>query len=136
MTHRFLLDTNILSQLIRDPGGPVARRIAVSGEGNVFTSVVVACELRFGARKRGSPTLIDRVDHLLQSLEVAPLDSGVDRRYAEIRHSLESQGMPIGANDLLIAAHAVDENAVLVTDNVIEFRRVPGLQVENWARAS
>jgi tRNA(fMet)-specific endonuclease VapC len=78
--------------------------------------------------------LTDRVDQLLASIEAAPLESGVDPRYAEIRHELESKGLPIGANDLLIAAHAIEQQATLVTDNVAEFQRVPGLQIENWVR--
>ena len=96
------------------------------------TSVVVACELRYGARKKGSAALTDRVEQLLGSLRVIPLEPGVDRIYAEIRTALESAGRPIGANDLMIAAHALDRGLVLVTGNVDEFGRVPGLAVENW----
>jgi tRNA(fMet)-specific endonuclease VapC len=134
MTMRFLLDTNVLSQLIRDPQGPVAMRLATVGDAQIFTSVVVASELRFGARKKGSTVLTDRVDQLLASIEVAPLEVGVDRLYAAIRHALESSGQLIGANDLFIAAHAIEQQATLVTDNVAEFQRVPGLQIENWVR--
>ena len=132
MTMRFLLDTNVLSQLIRDPQGPVAMQLATVGDAQVFTSVVVASELRFGARKKGSTVLTDRVDQLLASIEVAPLEVGVDRLYADIRHALESSGQLIGANDLFIAAHALEQEATLVTDNVAEFQRVPGLHIENW----
>jgi len=132
MTSRFLLDTDMLSQLIRAPQGAVARRLVAAGEGNVFTSAVVACELRYGARKKGSPGLTERVEQLLASLEVAALEPGVDRVYAEIRCALESEGRPIGANDLLIAAHALEQEAVLVSGNVGEFRRVKGLEVQDW----
>jgi tRNA(fMet)-specific endonuclease VapC len=134
MTMRFLLDTNVLSQLIRDPQGAVAMQLATVGDAQVFTSVVVASELRFGARKKGSTVLTDRVDQLLASIEVAPLEVGVDRLYADIRHALESSGQLIGANDLFIAAHALEQEATLVTDNVAEFQRVPGLHIENWVR--
>lgn len=134
MTVRYLLDTNVLSLMIRDPRGVIAQRIASAGDGNVFTSVVVACELRFDAHKRGSTALIERIEELLDSIAVASLDAGVDRHYAEIRLSLESRGIPIGANDMLIAAHAREREAVLVSDNADEFRRVPGLRVENWSR--
>ena len=99
-----------------------------------FTSVVVASELRFGGRKRGSAVLIDRIEQLLEHIEVAPLEIGVDRIHADIRHNLESGGRMIGANDLFIAAHALEQDATLVTDNVEEFQRVPGLVVENWVR--
>ena len=132
MTSRFLLDTDMLSQLIRAPQGAVARRLVAAGEGNVFTSAVVACELRYGARKKGLPGLTERVEQLLASLEVAALEPGVDRVYAEIRCALESEGQPIRANDLLIAAHALEQEAVLVSGNVGEFRRVKGLEVQDW----
>jgi tRNA(fMet)-specific endonuclease VapC len=134
MTMRFLLDTNVLSQLLRDPRGAVAARLSAAGEANVFTSIVVASELRFGARKKGSTVLTDRVDQLLASIEVAPLEVGVDRIYADIRNALESSGQTIGANDLFIAAHAFEQQATLVTDNVAEFQRVPGLAVEHGVR--
>jgi tRNA(fMet)-specific endonuclease VapC len=129
-----MLDTNVLSHLIRDPRGSVAQRLANVDDSQVFTSVVVAGELRFGARKKGSAVLVERVDRLLEHLEVAPLENGIDRTYADIRHALESSGRPIGANVLLVAAHALEQDATLVTDNVEEFQRVPGLVVENWVR--
>ena len=135
MTARFLLHTDMLSQLIRAPQGAVARRLVAAGENNVFTSAVVACELRYGARKKGSQALTERVEQLLASLEVAALEPGVDRVYAEVRCSLESEGRPIGANDLLIAAHALEQDAVLVSGNVGEFRRVRGLEVQDWLQA-
>lgn len=134
MTERYLLDTNALSQLIRDPRGNVGMRLRQVGDSNVFTSIVVACELRYGARKRNSALLSERIDRVLSSIHVAPLESGVDVCYAQIRQELESAGRSIGANDLLIAAHALEQSATLVTDNVDEFRRVPGLQIDDWVR--
>ena len=136
MSARYLLDTNVLSELVRDPRGAAAKRLQAVGEANVFTSVVVACELRFGARKRDSATLSARVEDLLASIAVVALEPGVDRYYGEIRDVLERRGLPIGANDLLIAAHALQQDATLVTENVAEFRRVPGLRVESWRRGS
>lgn len=132
---RFLLDTNVLSHLVRRPGD-LARKIAAVGERQVCTSIVVACELRFGARKKSSEMLTARVDQLLGALEVLPLDGDIDRLYAEIRDSLESSGQPIGGNDYLIAAHALAQDCVLVTQNVKEFRRVPNLAVESWLPTS
>jgi tRNA(fMet)-specific endonuclease VapC len=134
VTSRYLLDTNVLSRLIRDPRGPIAQRLATAGDSQVLTSVVVASELRFGARKKASPLLTDRVERLLASIEVAPLEVGVDRIYADLRYTLESSGQMIGANDLFIAAHALEQDATLVTDNVAEFKRVSGLRLENWVR--
>ena len=131
---RFLLDTDVLSQVVRAPQGAVARRIVEAGDASVFTSVVVACELRYGAHKKGSSVLSERVDQLLAGIEVLPLEPGVDRAYAEVRSALEAAGRTIGANDLLIAAHALEQGAVLVTGNTAEFGRVPGLEVQDWIR--
>lgn len=132
---RYLLDSNSMSDLIRHPGGKVARRFAVVGEPVVCTSIVVACELRFGAAKKGSSELSSRVDELLASFNVLPLDREADRHYAEIRTHLNRKGRPIGSNDLLIAAHTLALDLILVTDNVDEFARVPGLSIENWLAA-
>lgn len=124
----------MLSHLVRDPQGEVAQRLSQQVEAEVFTSVIVACELRYGARKRGSAVLSGRIAQLLASLDVAALDPTVDEVYASIRAALESRGTPIGANDLLIAAHAISLDATLVTDNTAEFCGVPQLRVENWQR--
>lgn len=132
---RYLLDSNSMSDLIRHPGGKVARRFAVVGEPVVCTSIVVACELRFGAAKKSSSELLSRVDELLASFNVLPLDREADRHYAEIRTHLNRKGQPIGSNDLLIAAHTLALDLILVTDNVDEFARVPGLSIENWLAA-
>ncbi|MFN8644507.1 MAG: type II toxin-antitoxin system VapC family toxin [Candidatus Binatia bacterium] len=129
---RYLLDTNVLSHLLRHPGGAVRERITVVGEEAVCTSIIVACELRYGAAKKGSSPLATRVDEILSVIEVLPIDHGVDIKYGEIRTTLEKAGTPIGANDYLIAAHALATDLTLVTENVGEFSRVPGLAVENW----
>ncbi len=128
----YLLDTNILSDLVRNPQGKVAEQIAKAGEASVCTSVVVAAELRYGAAKSNSTRLVERIDMILSALEILPLEPPSDRQYAAIRHYLARQGMPIGPNDLLIAANALSNNLTVVTANVGEFSRVPGLKVENW----
>ena len=106
MARSYLLDTNTLSHLIRQPQGTVAERIANVGEDNVLTSVIVACELRYGAAKRGSRRLTRQVEAVLGALTIRPLESDVERIYAAIRVALEKKGTPIGAHDMLIAAHA------------------------------
>jgi tRNA(fMet)-specific endonuclease VapC len=126
-----MLDTDILSELIRRPASLQAKVTAI-GESRLCTSVINACELRFGARKKASEALSNRVEQLLDTIEVLPLDRNVDRIYAEIRHALEAKGRPIGANDYLIAAHAVEQDCILVTRNSREFKRVPRLMMENW----
>jgi tRNA(fMet)-specific endonuclease VapC len=127
---RYLLDTNILSDLIRNPQGPAAMRQAAVGADAVCTSVIVAAELRFGAAKRGSPILTAKVEALLD----ATLEPPIDETYAHVRRGLELAGTPISANDLLIGAHAVTVGCILVTGNEREFARVPGLMIENWLR--
>ena len=129
---RYLLDTSIVSDLIRNPAGPVTQRIQEVGEGCVCTSIVVAAELRFGAEKRGSPRLRAQVDAVLGHLEVLPLKAPADVTYARIRAALEQAGQPIGGNDLLIAAHALTLGCTVVTANMREFARIDGLACENW----
>lgn len=134
MPRLYLLDTNILSHLVRQPQGPVADHIADVGEANVLTSVIVACELRYGAAKRGSRKLTRQVEAVLSAMTIRPLESDIERVYASIRVALERKGTPIGAHDMLIAAHARAIDAVCVTDHVAEFRRVPALKIENWLK--
>jgi tRNA(fMet)-specific endonuclease VapC len=134
---RYLLDTNILSDLIRNPGGAVARRIAqlpAEERSSLCTSMIVAAELRFGAARKNSARLSERVEAILAAIEVLPLGAGADVAYAGLRAKLERSGLPVGGNDLLIGAHVLAADCVLVTDNKSEFRRMPGLRVENWLR--
>jgi tRNA(fMet)-specific endonuclease VapC len=96
--------------------------------------LIVACELRYGAAKRGSRRLTKQVEAVLGALTIRSLESDVERVYATIRAALEKKGTPIGAHDMLIAAHARALDAVCVTNNVAEFKRVPALRVENWLK--
>jgi tRNA(fMet)-specific endonuclease VapC len=130
----YLLDTNIVSALVRHPQGTVAARIGQVGEAAVATSIIVAAELHFGAAKRQSERLSRQLAAVLAVLPVLPLSGDADRTYGELRARLEAAGRPIGGNDMLIAAHALTIGATLVTDNVGEFERVAGLRIENWLR--
>ena len=132
MSERFMLDTNILSDLLRHPHGRIAAWVELVGEDAVSTSIIVASELRFGAEKSGSARLRGRVEQLLATLDILPLEPPVDSYYAGLRWNLTQQGCLIGPNDLLIAAHALAANAVLVSANVGEFQRVPELRLINW----
>jgi len=132
---RYLLDTNILSDLVRNPQGAVARQIARLGEDAVCTSIIVACELRFGAAKSGSARLTEQLEVILEVLPILPLEAGADSIYGEVRAALEKAGRPIGPNDLLIASQALAIGLTLVTDNIREFERIPGLELENWLAA-
>jgi tRNA(fMet)-specific endonuclease VapC len=131
---RYLLDTKILSDLVRHPQGRIAEQIACVGEGAIYTSIIVAAELRFGAAKRGAERLTLQLERILSALEVQPFDAPADTAYAELRTQLEAAGLPIGGNDMLIAAHARSMSSIIVTDNEREFSRVSGLTVENWLR--
>lgn len=131
---RYLLDTNIVSAMVRDPHGRIAQRIRTVGENKVCTSVVVAAELRYGATKKGSARLLAQLEAVLTALEVLALEPPVDSVYGNVRTQLERAGQPIGGNDLLIAAHALSLEYTVVTDNEREFGRVEGLLVENWLR--
>jgi tRNA(fMet)-specific endonuclease VapC len=132
VTPRYLLDTNMVSELIRNPGGQIARRIAEVGENKICTSIIVAAELRYGAEKKGSARLTARVEAVLDALDVMPLEAPAHRHYGVLRTQLEKAGRPSGANDLLIAAHALALGCTIVTANKTEFVHIAGLQVENW----
>ncbi len=127
-----MLDTNIVSDLIRNPAGKAAARLRTIGDAGLAVSIITAAELRFGAAKSGSPRLLSRIEAILNALDVLPFDVAADAEYASIRVELEASGQPIGPNDLLIAAHARSLGTTIVTANAAEFSRVRGLAVENW----
>jgi tRNA(fMet)-specific endonuclease VapC len=131
---RYLLDTNMISDLVRNPQGKVAARIAHVGEKSVCTSIIVAAELRYGAAKKGSARLVAQLLTVLDALEILPFETPAEITYADLRARLEAVGKPIGGNDMLIAAQAVSLGHTIVTDNEREFSRVDGLPFENWLR--
>ena len=131
---RFLLDTNIVSDLVRHPRGKISDRIAEVGEEHVCTSIIVAAELRFGAAMKNSSRLTAQLEAVLGAIDVLALEAPIDATYGVIRASLERTGQPIGANDLLIAAHALTLGHAVVTDTEREFLRIDDLRVENWLR--
>lgn len=131
----YLFDTNILSDMMRDPNGVASQRFQQIAKSTpdirLCTSVVVQCELLFGMRRRTNPRWQTHYEKVLESVEILPLSSTVVPSYASLRGLLEAAGTPIGANDLLIAAHALTLQATLVSADG-DFLRVPGLQLENW----
>ena len=131
---RYLLDTNIVSDLVRNPPGKIAEQIFRVGESKVCTSIIVAAELRYGTEKKQSPRLSAQLEAVLGALDILPFEKPADASYGTIRAQLERAGKPIGANDLLIAAHALTLGYTLVTDNEKEFSRVRHLPLENWPR--
>ncbi len=130
---RFLLDTNILSSLIKERGrSPVLTRVADVGQDRVCTSIIVAAEIRYGVAKKASPRLAEWADRVLLTLDVLPFDHPSEIAYASIRLDLERRGLPIGANDLLIAAQCLAHDLTMVTNNRREFDRVENLRIEDW----
>lgn len=131
---RYLLDTNIVSDLVRNPQGRVTQRIREVGEAQICTSIIVAAELRYGATKKGSPRLTTQLEAVLGALEVLPFEAPADAAYGLLRARLEQAGQSIGGNDLLIAAQVVALRYIIVTDNEHEFARIDDLPRENWLR--
>ncbi|MBB4841949.1 tRNA(fMet)-specific endonuclease VapC [Paucibacter oligotrophus] len=131
----YLLDTNIISQLMRQPTGAAMQRLAAlhsaSSPAKICTSVLVQCELCFGLRLSSSLRLQRRYEEAMRYITVLALDATVAEPYALLRSRLQAAGTPIGPHDTLIAAHALALGATLVTADA-EFQRVPGLTLENW----
>jgi tRNA(fMet)-specific endonuclease VapC len=132
MTLSLMLDTNIVSTMMREPRGRIHQKLRYRDRDAAGVSVVTAAELRFGAYKDGRKSVRDEVENFLNLVPILAFDVPADRRYGEIRAYLVSIGRSIGSNDLLIAAHALALDLTLVTANTGEFSRVPGLKLENW----
>ncbi len=131
---RYLLDTNIISDLMRNPEGRVAGKIAEVGEKNIFTSVIAIGEVRYGIEKRGSKKHAAALKTLLPFINPEPWKAPADRHYATIRLAIEAMGLPVGQLDMFLGAQALASDAVFVTANEKHFRHMPGLTVENWLR--
>ena len=129
---RYMLDTNVISDMVRNPDGRAARRVSTLEDDALCTSAIVASELRYGLRKSGAVALARRVEAVLGEMEILSYDAPVSFAYAQTRGALEKAGRPTGYPDLFIAAHALSLDLTLVTANVREFSRVEGLKVENW----
>jgi tRNA(fMet)-specific endonuclease VapC len=131
---RYLLDTNAVSDLVRNPQGKVAHHIRKVGEAQICTSIIVAAELRYGAAKKRSAQLSAQLEAVLGALEVLPFEKPADAAYGLLRTRLEQAGRPIGANDMLIAAQTIALGYTIITDNEREFARVENLPRQNWLR--
>lgn len=130
---RYLLDTNILIYLANRRSDAVAARFARLRPGEIAMSCVTYGELRYGAEKSARrEEVLTTLERLAERVPVLALDAAASRNYGRIRRALEQAGKPLGNNDLWIAAHALAQELVLVTNNEREFGRVPGLKMENW----
>ena len=130
---RRTLDTNICSYILRRHPPSMIERFAELDRGQLWLSAIVAAELRFGAAKLASTRFSAAVEAWLAGFDVRPWPLEATPHYASIRAALERVGKSIGGMDLLIAAHAMAEDSVVVTNNTREVLRVPGLAVEEWA---
>ena len=133
---RYMLDTNIVSDVVRNPFGPCADKLYQLNHDDICISSIVLSEILFGIRRKGSERLTDLVEGLLKRIPVVDYDASAARHYADIRTLLEGRGTLIGTTDIFIAAHAISLGIVLVTNNVREFSRVDGLKLENWIERS
>ena len=133
---RRTLDTNICSYILRRHPPEMIARFATLDRDQLWLSAIVAAELRFGAAKLGSPRFAAAVEAWLTGFDVRPWPLEATHQYAQLRAALERAGKPIGGMDLMIAAHAMAEDSVVITNNAREFHRVPGLAVEEWAIVS
>ena len=129
---RRTLDTNICSYILRRRPEHVLERFAALNAEAVWLSVIVAAELRFGAVRLGSARFAAVIEAWLAGFDIRPWPIEAMRCYADVRATLERRGRPIGNMDLMIAAHALAEDSVIITNNAREFRRVPRLAVEEW----
>lgn len=133
---QYLLDTNTVSYFLRDHSHALTTRLMGTTPDELAVSVITAGELQFGLKKLGpgfrTTALAARLDKLLAAIATLPLEPEVASQYGNIRAHLEAQGPPIGGNDLWIAAHALAQDLTLITHNLREFERVPGLKVESW----
>ncbi len=131
---RFLLDTNILIYIANRRPPEVQARFARLLAGDMAMSVVTYLELIYGAQNSQRPReSLARIEQLENLIPILPFEKEVAMHYARLRVDLKQKGTPIGALDMLIAAHALSLGLTLVTNNTREFRRVQGLRVENWA---
>lgn len=130
---KVMLDTNICIYIIKQKPESVLQRFAAIPVGDLGISVITLAELEYGASKSSEPTRNrEALAQFASPLEIAVFDREATAVYGKVRALLEKRGRPIGSMDLLIAAHALSLDVRLVTNNLEEFRRVPGLRVENW----
>ncbi|MBQ0921470.1 type II toxin-antitoxin system VapC family toxin [Hydrogenophaga aromaticivorans] len=133
----YLLDTNTVSYFLRDHSPALSSKLMATKPEALAVSVITAGELRFGLKKlspsQRATALSHRLDQLLETLTVLPMPPETSEHYAATRAHLEAKGTPIGGNDLWIAAHALASDMTVITNNLREFERVPGLKVEDWS---
>jgi tRNA(fMet)-specific endonuclease VapC len=132
---RRTLDTNICSYVLRRHPSQMVLRFQELNRDQLWLSAIVAAELRFGAAKLGSDRFSGAVESWLAGFELLPWPLEATHHYASMRSELQRIGTPVGNLDLMIAAHALAEDSVVITNNAREFLRIPGVAVEEWSLA-
>lgn len=133
MKLRYLLDTNICIYIAKEKPQSVLYKFEHTKVGEVGISIITYGELLYGAQKSQHPKMaFKKIEELTSIISPIPMNTEVGECYGNIRSKLEKKGLPIGNNDLWIAAHAISLNLTLVTNNMKEFSRVPHLKIENW----
>ena len=134
MAIRYLLDTNTVSFHIRQSSALLQKRLRAIPADSVALSVITEMEIRYGLAKNPALKIASLIEAFLQGMSILPLTSEAARHYARVRTDLDARGTPIGPLDLMIAAHTLSSGATLITTDLGEFRRIPGLRCEDWAR--
>lgn len=130
----YMLDTNICIYAMKNKPEKVLRRLKAELDSGICISSITLAELEFGMKHSSDPLKNEQaLLRFLVPMSILPFGAAAAAEYGEIRADLQRRGTPIGPLDMLIAGHARAENMILVTNNVREFARVPGLELENWA---
>jgi tRNA(fMet)-specific endonuclease VapC len=130
----YMLDTDICIYIIKRKPKSALERLEILQPGQLTMSAITFAELMNGAKKsQHIESNISKLNELAELIEICPFDQKAAVFYGDVRSALEKKGETIGSNDLLIAAHALSLNLILVTNNEKEFKRVDGLKIENWA---
>ena len=129
---KYLLDTNILSYLLKGKGSNIVSRLSSIDSKDIYVPSIAYSELLFGAQKAGNPKLSAAIEKLVSPFKIVPFTRKEAPTYASIRNDLEKKGTPIGAMDLLIASIAIAGNYTLVSHNCDEFKRIDSLLLEDW----
>ena len=130
----YMLDTNICIYAMRNKPEKVLQQLRAEMDNGICISSITLAELEYGMKHSSNPARNEQaLLRFLTPLSILPFGPAAASEYGEIRAYLQSQGTPIVPLDMLIAGHARAEKMILVTNNVREFERVPGLELENWA---
>jgi len=132
---KYMLDTNICVYIIKQKPAKVIERFKHADISQIGISSITLSELQYGVSKSSKPEQNQMaLSQFVAPLEILPYDDGAAQYYGDLRAGLEKRGTPIGSLDMLIAAHAISLNSVLISNNEKEFNRIPNLRIDNWVK--